>query len=669
MHFGLLGPVEALRDGEPLPLAGGKPQALLALLLLNGGRSVSTERIVDDLWGANSPDSAAKMVQIMVSQLRKQLGKDVFVTQGAGYRVELAGCTLDVVEFSALAEQGRAEIPIDPVAAASTLRRALALWRGPALAGFDEPFAAFEAGRLEEARLACLEDRVDAELACGEHQALVGELTSLAGRFPLRPRLHGQLMLAFYRSDRHAEALATYRCHREQLDELGIEPAPHLRDLERRMLQQDPTLELPARLAAATGVSVEMPPWGSHGDLLERDDPIEVLARALSDASGGSGQIVLVTGEPGIGKTALVSTFLREVTLGTRVLFGTCDDLAIPRPLGPFLDLARTVSPAFAEEVSAAEAPHVFHTRLLGELARPSPTTVLVLEDIHWADDATLDTITVLGRRISSLPVVLVLTFRTGEASPAHRLHSVIGGLSSNLLVRIDLPPLSEEAVAMLAGGAADELYAATGGNPFYIRELLVSRIGDELPQSVVNAVRGRASRLDEVSRRLVDLVSVVPHRVRGSLLDRIMPNWAAAAVEPERRQLLEVTRSHVRFRHELARHAIRSSLPIAARRAFHGAVLEALLGLDPDPADVVHHAEAAGADEVVAEYARVAARRAAALGSNSEAFSHYRRAGDLADRLPRNEQAVLFEELANSARLVGQMDAAVPAIERAMET
>ena len=238
---------------------------------------------------------------------------------------------------------------------------------------------------------------------------------------------------------------------------------------------------------------------------------------------------------------------------------------------------------------------------------------MLVLEDVHWADDATLDSITVLGRRIGSLPALLVLTFRGGEVPPGHPLRAAMGAIRAEDSVFLELAPLSESAVASLAGECADDVYAATGGNPFYVTELLASRTAADLPPSVANAVLGRASRLDDAARRLVELVSVVPSRVRTSLLDAVMPDWAAAAEEPERRQLLEVGPRHVRFRHELARHAIRSSVPIAARRRLHAEILEALLAAGADPADIVHHAEAAGAEDVVAEYALVAARRRSA--------------------------------------------------------
>jgi DNA-binding CsgD family transcriptional regulator/tetratricopeptide (TPR) repeat protein len=400
-------------------------------------------------------------------------------------------------------------------------------------------------------------------------------------------------------------------------------------------------------------------------ELLEREGALGVLAGAFGSAAAGRGRVALVTGEPGIGKTSLVGAFVRGLDRG-RVLLGTCDDLSIPRPLGPVRDLAGGVSPALEEALAAGAAPHEIQTLLVAELERPPRPTVLVLEDVHWADDATLDTITVLGRRIGSLPALLVLTFRAGEVSPGHRLHAAVGSLRPEDGVAIELAPLSEGAVALLAGESADEVFAATAGNPFYVSELLECGVGDEPPPSVANAVLGRASRLAPDSRRLIELVSVVPGRVSTWLLDAVMPEWPVAAEEPERRALLDVGHAHVRFRHELARHAIRSSVPIAARRRLHGEILDALLAAGGDPSDIVHHAEAAGARDVVADFALVAARRAAALESNREAFFHYRRASDFVDRLDPPEEAAVLEELAHAAYAVGRLDVALPALERA---
>jgi DNA-binding CsgD family transcriptional regulator len=401
-------------------------------------------------------------------------------------------------------------------------------------------------------------------------------------------------------------------------------------------------------------------------ELLERDGALATLAEAHGAAIRGKGRAVLVSGEPGIGKTALVTRFLRDLEPDARVLLGTCDDLSIPRPLGPFRDLAGAVSADLEEALFVGATSHELHRLLIAELERPPHPTVLALEDVHWADGATLDTIAVLGRRIGSVPALLVLTFRGGELPPNHPLHATLGAIRAESSVFVELGPLSQGTVASLAGGEDEDVFAATGGNPFYVTELLASRASDEVPRSVSTAVLGRASKLDDASRRLVELVSVVPNRVTTAVLDAVMPGWPAAAEEPERRQLLEVDATHVRFRHELARTAIRSNVPIAARRGLHAEVLDALLAAGAEPADIVHHAEAAGAEDVVADYALVAARRAAALGSNREAYSHYRRASDFVGRLQPHEQAAVLEELANVAYIAGELDHAFPAIENA---
>ncbi len=402
-------------------------------------------------------------------------------------------------------------------------------------------------------------------------------------------------------------------------------------------------------------------------DLLEREAALAALSDAWESARRGHGRVAYVRGEPGIGKSSLVRRFADDAGGEARVLFGSCDDLSIPRPLGPFRDLAGSVSPELDEALRAGAAPHELQALLLAELAQPPRPAVLVIEDVHWADDATLDSIAVLSRRIGELPALLVLTLRAGEAPPAHPLHAALGAVRAEDLVTIELEPLSRGAVAALAGDAADDLYTATGGNPFYVTELLAARDTEDPPASVANAVLGRMARLDPESRRLVELVSVVPGRVGTSVLDALMPGWPAAAEEPERRQLLEVEPGSVHFRHELARNVIRSSLPAAARRRLHAEILGALLAAEADPADVVHHAEAAGAEDVVSEYALVAARRAATLESNREAFSHFRRASDFFDRLDPDARADALEELALAAYLVGRLDDAFEAIEQAI--
>ena len=250
IEFGVLGSLEVVdRDGR-LALGAPKQRALLAVLLLRRGEPVSSDRLIDEVWGDQPPATATKLVHGYVSSLRKVLGDGLLLTEGRGYVLRVSPGQLDVDRFEALVRRGREALERgDPLTAASVLREALAVWRGPALADFAyEPFAQAEIARLEESRLAALEDRVDADLASGEQARLVGELEGLVREHPLRERLRAQLMLALYRSGRQADALEAYQhARRELLDGLGLEPGRALQELERAILAHDPGLDLPAR--------------------------------------------------------------------------------------------------------------------------------------------------------------------------------------------------------------------------------------------------------------------------------------------------------------------------------------------------------------------------------------------------------------------------------------
>src|SRR5829696_509671 len=291
MRFGILGPLE-VRDGDvPVRLGGRRQRALLARLLIDPNRTVAVDRLVDDLWGDSVPESAVKMVHIYVSQLRKLLPHGMLVTRAPGYAVELEPEAVDVARFTRLHGEGRAALAAgDPATAAARLREALGLWRGAALAEFSEPFAQTEGAHLEELHLACLEDRIEVDLALGRHADLVGELEALVARQPLRERLRRQHMLALYRSGRQAEALAAYQDARRALvEELGLEPSKVLRELERRILQQDTTLDGAAwsvpgaalapgerRAAAPTTASASRRSVADHtdgGGVVGRDTP------------------------------------------------------------------------------------------------------------------------------------------------------------------------------------------------------------------------------------------------------------------------------------------------------------------------------------------------------------------------------------------------------------
>src|SRR2546423_6511860 len=232
MEFQILGPLEVTSGGQSLDLGGHKQRTLLALLLLEANRVVSNDRLIDALWEDDPPDTAGKALQVHVSQLRKVLGRERLETRQPGYLLRVEPDELDLARFERLQEEGR-------------LDEALALWRGPPLADFAyERFAAAEITRLEEAHLACLEERLERELARGRHAELAGELDALVRAHPLRERLRGQLMLALYRSGRQAEALDAYRAARGALvDGLGIEPGRRLRELRQAFLWPRPGLD------------------------------------------------------------------------------------------------------------------------------------------------------------------------------------------------------------------------------------------------------------------------------------------------------------------------------------------------------------------------------------------------------------------------------------------
>jgi DNA-binding SARP family transcriptional activator len=320
MEFRLLGPLE-VRDGErAIQVGGGKERALLALLLLSVGRVVPTDRLTDDLWGERPPATAAKALQLYVSHLRKALGTDAIVTRAPGYALRIDREQLDAHRFERLFDLGRAASEGgDARAAARLFGEALSLWRGPALADLAfEGFAQPEIARLEELRLAALQQRVDADLALGRHAELVAELEGLVARHPLRERPRAQLMLALYRCGRQAEALGTYRDGRRALvDELGIEPGAELQELERAMLNQDPALGAPA---APPPQEPAAPPVGAAPEehklvsvlcaTFQAEHDPERLRELLERAFAAAGEEVAAAGgrlEPAAGPTVLAT--------------------------------------------------------------------------------------------------------------------------------------------------------------------------------------------------------------------------------------------------------------------------------------------------------------------------------------------------------------------------
>jgi predicted ATPase/DNA-binding SARP family transcriptional activator len=299
MEFRILGPLEVWDEGRELSLGGPKPRALLALLLLHANTVVSADRLIDELWGEDSPEHAADALRVNVSRLRKALPRDVLTTRSPGYVVQVEPDALDLHRFERLVDEGRSLLARGLAAAASKrLHDALSLWRGPALADFAyESFAQAAIARLEEIRLAAVELRIEADLALGQSHELVGELEVLVADNPLRERLRISLMTALYRAGRQAEALDAYQDARRALvDELGIDPSPALQELERAILRHDPALEVP-QVDARPKTNLPRPASSFVGR--ERE-----LAELLSHIEGGA-RLLTLTGPGGSGKTRL----------------------------------------------------------------------------------------------------------------------------------------------------------------------------------------------------------------------------------------------------------------------------------------------------------------------------------------------------------------------------
>jgi DNA-binding SARP family transcriptional activator len=603
LEFRILGPLEVARAGEPLRFRGTREQALLALLVLNANRTVAAERLTEELWSTEPPEGAIRSLRVYVSRLRQALGPDgqAVVTRPSGYVLQVDAQSVDAVRFETLVAVGRDQARGgDHERAATTLREALTLWRGPALADLaDAPFARAAATGLEEARLAAVEDRIEADLACGRHGELTAELEALIRDHPFRERLWSQWIIALYRCGRQVDALRAYRQLRVMLgEELGIEPSSALQQLERAVLRHDPALDwqptgkrvaTPSdpRGAGAGKAGAVVAAGAARGPLppaLGREEPFPLVGREVElwrldqlwhATSSGQRQLVLVAGEPGIGKSRLAAEFARTAHAGgAPVLFGRCDE-GMGVPYQPFVEaLGRHVRqapqpilgclagelmrlvPEVGERVDGLAPPlrsdpETERYRLFDAVAAwlravsETAPVLFVIEDLHWATKPTLLLLAHLLRSDDNPRLLLLATFRDTPLDITPDLADLVAELLRLPGVeRLRLAGLNEPGVGALMEAQAchdldDEgwalarmVHGETAGNPFYVREMLslLAEKGDivrregrwvsglpvaklDVPDSVRDVVERRLTRLPDRTSELLALAAVLGER------------------------------------------------------------------------------------------------------------------------------------------------------------
>jgi DNA-binding SARP family transcriptional activator len=623
VRFRVLGPLEVTGpDGAVLDVGGAKPRALLTLLLADAGRVVGIDRIVSTLWGDEPPPTVTGTLQAYVSNLRRVLEPErgpreaptVLLTRPPGYLVRIEADDLDLQRFPRLVEEGdRAVSAGDPASGIALLDQALALWRGEPLAELsDLPTVATDRLRLTELHVRARERRCDALIAVGRPEGAVADLEHLVGEHPLRERLWARLVTALYAADRQADALDAYRRCAELLrGELGIDPGPELRDLERAVLRQDPTLldRLPRPVLPAAPPPAASPLLAPGSETLVGRGPELARLRSVAEqVAAGRSAVVVLEGEAGIGKTRLAEAAAEAGRgAGWIVAWSRCADDAGAPALWPWtqaleqLDQAElTPLSAIAEDDADAARFRLFQdlrARLTTAAVRP---VLVVLDDLQGADTTSVQLLGLLARHLPRAPVLLLVTARTvGEHLPEAVADCLARLAREPAATCLRLTGLTTDDVAALLtaqlGSPGDRALAAavhdrTGGNPFFVVELSRWMVGTHdlhldsvpVPPSVGEVLRTRIGRLPEGTRAVLELAAVAGREVTLELLEAAgtPAEQALTALDSAVAVGLVVEGAHPwtwRFAHALVQEVLVAELPALRRARLHARLGEAL--------------------------------------------------------------------------------------------